>query len=275
LSYSPSDSNELPSSARNAARAAVLHIRNASKTYFTAAGQPSVALRPVDTDIREGEFVSFVGPSGCGKTTLLKMSAGLISRTTGDILFKETGKPIPTGAYGFVFQSPALLPWRTALQNVMLPSVIFRSPLAAAEARARDLLRLVQLPAAAEKYPRELSGGMQQRVAIARALIHDPDLLFMDEPFGALDAMTRDELNLELQRIQQQAGKTVVFVTHDIEEAVMLSDRILVFSSGPGRLIGEVVVDLPRPRTLVDRATPAFGAIATHVREMLSAASKV
>jgi NitT/TauT family transport system ATP-binding protein len=134
---------------------------------------------------------------------------------------------------------------------------------------------LVQLPTAAEKYPRELSGGMQQRVAIARALIHDPDLLFMDEPFGALDAMTRDELNLELQRIQQRAGKTVVFVTHDIEEAVMLSDRILVFSSGPGRLIGEVEVDLQRPRTLADRSTPAFGAVSNRVRDMLNIASRV
>jgi NitT/TauT family transport system ATP-binding protein len=266
---------ETHNNSRIARREVVLRIRAASKTYFAANGDPSVALEAVDTDIGAGEFVSFVGPSGCGKTTLLKMSAGLVSQTTGDILFKNTGKPIPTGAYGFVFQSPALLPWRTALQNVLLPSVIFRSPHQAAETRARELLRLVQLPTAAEKYPRELSGGMQQRVAIARALIHDPDLLFMDEPFGALDAMTRDELNLELQRIQQRAGKTVVFVTHDIEEAVMLSDRILVFSSGPGRLIGEVEVDLQRPRTLADRSTPAFGAVSNRVRDMLNIASRV
>jgi NitT/TauT family transport system ATP-binding protein len=175
------------------------------------------------------------------------------------------------GLYGFVFQSPALLPWRTVFENVLLPAVILGLPLAQAKQRARALIDLVHLPNAAEKYPRELSGGMQQRVSIARAMLHDPPLLFMDEPFGALDAMTREDLNMELQRIQQDQKKTVVFVTHDIDEAVMLSDRIIVLSSGPGRMVGDVAVTLPRPRTLQTRLTREFGEIALTIRDLLQA----
>jgi NitT/TauT family transport system ATP-binding protein len=249
----------------------MLDIDGAGKTYNTVGGEPATALLPVTAQVGKGEFVSLVGPSGCGKTTLLKMCAGLFAPSVGSIVFEQTGKPVVPGLYGFVFQSPALLPWRTVFENVLLPAVILGLPLAQAKQRARALIDLVHLPNAAEKYPRELSGGMQQRVSIARAMLHDPPLLFMDEPFGALDAMTREDLNMELQRIQQDQKKTVVFVTHDIDEAVMLSDRIIVLSSGPGRMVGDVAVTLPRPRTLQTRLTREFGEIALTIRDLLQA----
>ncbi len=247
----------------------VLRIVQAEKSYRTKEHGLTVALRPVDAEIREGQFVSLVGPSGCGKTTLLKMCAGLITPTAGQIVFRDTGKPIGPGSYGFVFQAPALLPWRTALRNVMLPADILRLPRKQAQQRAQALLELVQLGAAASKLPRELSGGMQQRVAIARAMLHDPDVLFMDEPFGALDAMTREELNLELQRIQQNERKTVLFVTHDIEEAVLLSDVIFVLSSGPGRLVTTLEVPIERPRRMSHKLSPEFQRIALAIRAIL------
>jgi NitT/TauT family transport system ATP-binding protein len=249
----------------------MLDIKGAGKTYNTVGGEPAVALLPVTATVREGEFVSLVGPSGCGKTTLLKMCAGLFRPSTGMITFGQTDKPVVPGLYGFVFQSPALLPWRTVFENVLLPAVILGLPLTAAKRRAGELIDLVHLSHAAQKYPRELSGGMQQRVSIARAMLHDPPLLFMDEPFGALDAMTRESLNLELQRIQQDQKKTVLFVTHDIEEAVMLSDRIIMLSSGPGRMVGEIPVPLVRPRTLESRLSREFGKIALRVRSLLQA----
>jgi NitT/TauT family transport system ATP-binding protein len=247
----------------------VLRVLGAGKSYRARDGSLVRALLPVTEAVAPAEFVSFVGPSGCGKTTLLKMAAGLIAPTEGAIHYRDTGRGIQPGAFGFVFQNAALLPWRTVLENVMLPAVILGLPLAPARERALRLLELVHLGRAAQSYPNQLSGGMQQRASIARALLHDPEVLFMDEPFGALDAMTREQLNMELQRISRAQRKTVLFVTHDIEEAVLLSDRVFVFSRGPGELVAALDVDLPRPRTLAHKADPRFHALAAEIRALL------
>ena len=247
----------------------VLRIQGAAKTYASQSGS-CTALLPVTSEVRAGEFISLVGPSGCGKTTLLKMCAGLITPSAGTITFGETGKSIAPGEFGFVFQAPALLPWRTVLSNVALPADILGLDKAAATERARALLATVRLAGAEEKYPRELSGGMQQRAAIARALLHDPDILLMDEPFGALDAMTREDLNMELQRISQKQHKTVLFVTHDIEEAVLLSDRVFALSAGPGRLVETIDITLSRPRSLSVKASPEFTRAVARIRALLN-----
>jgi NitT/TauT family transport system ATP-binding protein len=249
--------------------APVLSIRAAGKSYRSTSGRLLPALLPVTQSIAPAEFVSFVGPSGCGKTTLLKMAAGLIQPTQGSIQYRETGRGIRPGAYGFVFQNAALLPWRTVLENVMLPAVILDLPLKQARERALHLIELVHLGRAASSYPNQLSGGMQQRASIARALLHDPEVLFMDEPFGALDAMTREELNMELQRISLDQRKTVLFVTHDIEEAVLLSDRVFVFSRGPGELISTMEIAMPRPRRLSDKSDPTFLRAVAEIRTLL------
>lgn len=246
-----------------------LTITDVAKCYQLEAGRSSVALEPVTTTIGKGEFVSLIGPSGCGKTTLLKMCANLIAPTSGSISFARTGLPAVPGSYGVVFQTPALLPWKTVLDNVILPARILHRDKAQACQRARELLGLMRLSGTEGQYPNELSGGMQQRAAIARALLIDPDLLFMDEPFGALDAMTREELNMELQRIHQDQEKTILFVTHDIEEAVLLSDRILVLSSGPGRLVDDMDIDLRRPRTAESKLEPGFREYALKIRSLL------
>lgn len=246
----------------------VLRINGAAKTYHGLTGA-SAALLPVTADIRAGEFVSLVGPSGCGKTTLLKMCAGLITPSSGSITFANTGKNIQPELFGFVFQAAALLAWRDVLSNVTLPADILGLNKVDTTARARQLLAMVRLAGAEHKYPRELSGGMQQRAAIARALLHDPDILFMDEPFGALDAMTREELNMELQRISREQRKTVLFVTHDIEEAVLLSDRVLALSAGPGRLVDVIDIPLQRPRSFADKGTPEFQQAVTRIRALL------
>jgi len=246
----------------------LLRVLGASKTYTLANGRNAQALAPVTVDLKRGDFTSLLGPSGCGKTTLLKMAAGLVGLSGGSIA-RADGTPLRHGSYGFVFQSPALLPWRTVFDNVLLPAVVLGLPMEQARRRARELLAMVGLEHAAGKRPRELSGGMQQRASIARALLHDPQLLFMDEPFGALDAMTREDLNLALHRIHLEQRKTIVFVTHDIDEAVLLSDRILVMSAGPGRVIADLDVPLPKPRTLALKKQPAFHRTAEHIRALL------
>lgn len=248
--------------------AVLLDFNGASKRYVNAENHWVDALLPVTAKLHSGEFASLLGPSGCGKTTLLKMAAGLLKPTSGSITLAD-GQPVKPGSYGFVFQSAALLPWRTAFDNVMLPATVLGLPKDSSKRRALELLEIVGLSHAVHKRPHELSGGMQQRVSIARALLHDPTLLFMDEPFGALDAMTREELNLELQRIHLNYAKSVLFVTHDIEEAVLLSDRILVMSSGPGRLIKEIQVRLERPRSLDVKREPEFHRIVQEVRDLL------
>jgi NitT/TauT family transport system ATP-binding protein len=251
--------------------APLIRAAGLTKTYATKDGQSIAALQEIDFEIDAGAFVTVVGPSGCGKSTLLRIMAGILSGGTGELTL--AGVPIagPSRTIGVVFQAPVLLPWRTALENVLLPIEIQRRDRAAHLAKARDLLDMVGLRGFEGKYPGELSGGMQQRVGIARALIHDPDLLLMDEPFGALDAMTREQMNLELLRIWAASGKTVMLVTHSIPEAVFLADRVIVMSPRPGRIAEIIAVDLPRPRRLGVMATPAFGAMTDAIRRHFGA----
>lgn len=228
----------------------ILRVENVSKLYpVKKSPDPFVAVSNVSLTINRGEFLSLLGPSGCGKTTLLKMCAGLINPSSGSITYGDTNLPIAPERYGFVFQSPALLPWRTVLDNVLLPTQIQKAGTFDTRARARELLDMVKLsPSAHDKRPDQLSGGMQQRVAIARALMLDPDVLFMDEPFGALDALTREELNLQLQDIQMNTGKTVIFVTHSIPESILLSDRVIVMSQNPGQIVLDASIPVEKPR---------------------------
>jgi NitT/TauT family transport system ATP-binding protein len=250
----------------------VLRIRAAEKIYRSKGGEDTLAVKRVSFDVADGEFVSIVGPSGCGKTTLMKMCAGLVSVTSGTVDYQGTGEPVQPGHSGIAFQTSSLLPWRTILANVILPADILGLDRNAAKQRAEELLALVRLEGAGPKYPHELSGGMQQRASICRALLHDPDILFMDEPFGALDAMTREELNMQLQDVHMHENKTVIFITHSIQEAVLLSDRVLVMSRGPGRVIADHRVPFARPRTMETAASPEFGELAGTIRSQLHSA---
>lgn len=245
----------------------MISIRDLNKIYPTQDGQPIQALSNVNLDIERGEFVTVVGPSGCGKTTLLKILAGILDNSSGSVLVNGTALRGPSRQLGVVFQEPLLLPWRTVLENVMVPVEIQRLDRTKSRKTAEQLLDLVGLDGFAEKYPKELSGGMQQRVGIARALVHDPDFLLMDEPFGALDAMTRDQMNLELLEIWAAKKKTILLITHSIAEAVFLADRVIVMSARPGRISETIDVDLPRPRTLQMINSDEFGAYVSRVRE--------
>jgi NitT/TauT family transport system ATP-binding protein len=246
-------------------------IKQLRKQYASLDGDDIVALSDVSVDIKEREFLTVVGPSGCGKSTLLHIMAGVLERTSGQVLLR--GQPIdgPRREIGTVFQEPLLLPWRTVLDNVLLPIEVHRLPLDLYKPKAIELLKLTGLAKFANKYPQELSGGMQQRVSIARALVHDPSILLMDEPFGALDAMTREQMNLDLMRLWADSGKTILLITHSISEAVLLGDRVVVMTPRPGRIAEVIDIDLPRPRTLDVTATPTFGAYARRVREHLFA----
>ena len=248
----------------------VIAVRHLSKRY--GSGSDSVeALRDIDCAVAEGEFMSIVGPSGCGKSTLLKILAGLMPATDGEALLN--GSPIegPRQDIGVVFQSPVLFPWRSVLGNVLLPVDVQRLGRERMTGRALDLLNLVGLGGFERRYPWELSGGMQQRVALVRALIHDPALLLMDEPFGALDALTREAMNVELQRIWLERRKTVVFITHSTSEAVFLADRVMVMTPRPGKIGDLFEVDLPRPRTLDVMNTEQFGVYVRRIRHALNA----
>ncbi len=227
------------------------------------------ALQEATFDVLPNEFVCIIGPSGCGKSTLLRALGGLIRPTRGQVLLD--GQPLtgPQRRIGFVFQQHNLMPWRTALENVSLPLELQRIPRHEARARAREMLALVDLQEFAGSRPQELSGGMRQRVALARELVYDPDVLLLDEPFGALDALTREQMNLELLRIWSARRKTVVMVTHNIQEAIHLSDRVLVMTSHPGRVEGEVRIDLPRPRSVDDLYAPRFVELARTLRASL------
>jgi len=249
----------------------LIMISGLRKAYAALGRDPIEAIADISLEIHEGEFVAIVGPSGCGKSTLLKILAGLLRKTAGEVLLR--GEPVegPRRDIGLVFQSAVLLPWRTTLKNIMLPVEVLRLDPRQYVDRVRDLLRMVGLSDFETRYPRELSGGMQQRVAIARALVHDPSVLLMDEPFGALDAMTREHMNLELQRIWTESRKTVLFVTHSIPEAVFLADRVVVLSERPGRVLELVEVDLPRPRDLEMMATEGFGRYTQRIRARFSA----
>ncbi|RPH73564.1 MAG: ABC transporter ATP-binding protein [Hyphomicrobiales bacterium] len=250
--------------------AAVIEARDVSLTFQTADG-PVYALSKVNLTVTEGEFVSFIGPSGCGKTTLLRVIADLEQATDGRISVNGMSPQDARlkRAYGYVFQAPALYPWRTVERNVALPLEIMG--LDDAAGRIRRNLELVNLAGFEKKFPWQLSGGMQQRVSIARALAFDPKLLLMDEPFGALDEIVRDKLNQQLLELWDRTGKTVVFVTHSIPEAVFLSTRIVVMSPRPGRIIDIIETNFPRNRTLDMRETPEFLAVAHRVREGLKA----
>ena len=226
----------------------LLEGRDLTKVYATATG-PLVALTDVSFRIAEGEFISLVGPSGCGKSTLLSMLGGLESATDGLLRMLEDVLDRPRPDIGMMFQTSVLFPWRTVRQNVLLPGEVLGLDRRRQRQRSDELLEMVGLGGFGDRYPSELSGGMRQRVGLARLLAHDPKVLLMDEPFGALDEFTRETMNLELLNIWERTGKTVVFVTHNIGEAVFLSDRVFVMTPRPGRLEGVVEIDLPRPRT--------------------------
>ena len=242
--------------------------RGLGKTHVGRGGRLT-ALEDVTFDVAPGEFFAVLGPSGCGKSTLLMAIAGLDPPTAGKIRVGGDLVRAPVTDVGIVFQIDVLLDWRSALDNIMLQIEMRHLPAAAYRERAAHLLSMVNLADFAGAYPFELSGGMRQRVALCRALVHDPPLLLMDEPFGALDALTREQMSLELNRIWQDTGKTVVFVTHDIQEAVYLADRVLVMTPRPGRVAELLAIDLPRPRVPAMRETPAFAGHVAAIRRVL------
>ncbi len=259
-------------SVSNAASALVhyLCVDSLSKVYATRNG-PVRALDRVSISAQRGEFLSILGPSGCGKSTLLMIAAGLVPASSGAVRIDEAVVDRPRTDVGIVFQSPVLLEWRTALDNVLLQAEARKLDRTAARTRAKDLLASVGLGGFEDKYPHELSGGMRQRVSICRALIHNPPQLLMDEPFGALDALTRDQLVLDIQQIWNELRTTVLFVTHSVAEAVFLSDRIVVMTPRPGSVDCVIKVDLPRPRTLAMRETPEFAVYSRQIFDRLLA----
>jgi NitT/TauT family transport system ATP-binding protein len=246
----------------------ILEAIHLSKQYATRQGSLS-AIEDISFEVATGEFLCIVGPSGCGKTTLLRLLAGLLLPDQGQVCLN--GQPVrgPRQEIGFVFQKANLMPWRTVFDNVLLPLQLQRLPSVEIEQRAVRALELVGLMEFARHYPRELSGGMEQRVAIARALAHQPEILLLDEPFGALDALTRERLNQELLHVWEISRKTVVMVTHDIREAVFLADRVLVLSQRPGQVTARVPIPLPRPRPLSLFYSEAFSALAYEVRQAI------
>ena len=249
----------------------VVSLSGIEKTFLLPSGATMTAVSGIDLNLRRGEFVSLIGPSGCGKSTLLRLIGDLIQPSAGSALIN--GKPAHQARldrdYGMVFQAPVLFEWRTVEDNVRLPLELIGGDKGAREARVREMLELVELPDFARHYPYQLSGGMQQRVAIARALTFSPAILLMDEPFGALDEMTRERMNSEVLRIWEQTGITVVFVTHSIPEAVFLSTRVVVMSPRPGRITRIVEIDLPRPRGVETRESRRYFEMVTEVREAL------
>lgn len=243
----------------------LLRVEKVSHAY-TGGSDPIRALAPVSFHVADGEFVCIVGTSGSGKSTLLRIIGGLLRPSTGQVWLDGALSTQPHPEIGIVFQKTNLMPWRTALENVLLPLELLAPIGLAQRSQAISLLELVGLADFADAYPSRLSGGMAQRLVLARALVRHPRLLLLDEPFGALDALTRERLNLELLRIQTAQKQTVVMVTHSINEAVFLADRVLVLGEQPGRILAHIPVDLPRPRTLAVMGDTAFGALATEIR---------
>ncbi len=253
----------------NAAPLPFIHLAGVTKTY-RAGKRQHLAISDATFDVLPGELVALVGPSGCGKSTLLKVLAGLHLHDGGEVRIGSATHPFdPARDIGMVFQAPLLLKWRRILDNILLPAELLGLPMDAARQRARELMAMVGLAGYEDKYPYELSGGMQQRAAIARALVHDPKLVLMDEPFGALDALTREKMNLELLRIWKESGKTIVFVTHGISEAVFLGTRVVVLSAGPARMADNFEIDLPHPRTLDIKTHEAFGTYTRRIYKLL------
>lgn len=249
----------------------IVSLSNVNMTFRTSSGGQTIALQNIDLDLQPGEFISLIGPSGCGKSTLLRVVGDLIQPTAGEV--RVNGKTAHQARldqdYGIVFQAPVLFEWRSILKNVMLPLELRGLRGAEQQQRAHELLKLVELTGFEQHYPWQLSGGMQQRAAIARALAIQPKILLMDEPFGALDEMTRERMNMELHKIWQQTRTTVIFVTHSISEAVFLSTRVVVMSARPGEIIHITDVDLPVPRGDHTREEPRYFELETEVREWL------
>jgi NitT/TauT family transport system ATP-binding protein len=237
-----------------------IHISRVSKTFGEDTDKPFLALREVSVDVGAGEFLSVVGPSGCGKSTLMLMVAGLLSRSQGEISIAGDPVAAPVTDVGIAFQDHLLLEFRTAFENVMLHADIRKLPRKPLETRAKELFAQLRFTHAMEKYPRQLSGGMRQRVSLIRTLVHDPRLILMDEPFGALDALTRLEVRTDLEALWMRRRPTVLFITHSVEEAVGLSDRILVMGPSPGEVVEEIRVELPRPRPIMLGDVKEFGA---------------
>ena len=242
-----------------------IQIKDVTKRYQRGK-QETLALQEVDIDIAPGEFLAVVGPSGCGKSTLMRLVAGLIPVTTGSITVEGKVVDGPVTELGIVFQSPVLLEWLNTLENVLFQADIRGLPVKEYRERAMALLQQVSLQDFAKSYPHELSGGMRQRAAIARALLHNPPLLLMDEPFGALDALTREQIAMDIQRVWMEKRKTAIFITHSIPEAVLLADRVVVMGPRPGRIVEIIDIDLPRPRSLDVMGTPEFAAYAREIR---------
>jgi NitT/TauT family transport system ATP-binding protein len=247
---------------------AMIRTEQVGKTYSTSSGDV-IALEGVSLEIQEGEITTLLGASGCGKSTFLNVLAGLLPPTTGDIQVAGA-RPSPRREIGMMFQRSLLFPWRTVLENIMLPSEVMGLPVESSRERAGELLDMVGLAGWESEYPWELSGGMQQRVALARVLLPDPKVLLLDEPFGALDEMTRESLDLELTRIATMTHKTVVLVTHSVYEAVMISDRVFVFTPRPGKLAGIVEVPFGRPRDLDTSGTAEFASKVAEVRKLMA-----
>jgi NitT/TauT family transport system ATP-binding protein len=251
---------------RTSAAKVALRLAEVRKVFGTLE-----AIKKISVDVADGEFISLLGPSGCGKSTLLMMIAGLTQPTSGELVL--AGSPItgPRKDVGVVFQSPVLLPWRSVIDNVLFPIELLRLPRAQYHDRAMDLLKMTKLEDFVDALPRQLSGGMRQRASICRALIHNPTTLLMDEPFSALDAITRDDMAVELLRIWQANRKTVIFVTHSIREAAFLSDRVLVMGRRPATIIDEVKIDLPRPRQIGMTEEESFNKYVRHLRKSIEA----
>ena len=246
-----------------------IRINGLRKVYHKGDAE-FLAISNASFEVAAGDLVALVGPSGCGKTTLLKILAGLQDYDSGEVQIGSAAHPFdPSRDIGMVFQQALLLKWRRVLQNVMLPAEILGLPIRESRERARELLAMVGLVGFEDKYPYELSGGMQQRAAIARALIHDPKLILMDEPFGALDALTREKMNLELLNIWKRSGKTIVFVTHGIAEAVFLGTRVIVLTAAPARMADNIKVELPEPRTLDVKTSEMFGEYSRRIYHLL------
>jgi NitT/TauT family transport system ATP-binding protein len=254
-------------SVRGSAAPAALHADKLTVQYRSSRG-PVTALEDLTLALGQGEFLSVLGPSGCGKSTLLKLAAGLLKPLSGEMRLKDERITGPNPDVGVVFQQPTLLPWLTILENTLVPVRNLRGDVVAGRRRALDLLDLLEIGGFKDHYPHELSGGMQQRAGIARGLINSPSVLLMDEPFAALDAMTREMMMIELQRIWSSTACSILFITHSIPEAVFLSDRIVVLTERPGRVLREVDVDLPRPRSIETMASSPFGHLCTELRSM-------
>ena len=246
-----------------------IRLAGVRKTYRSGRKE-HLAITDASFDVLPGELVALVGPSGCGKSTLLKILAGLHGYDEGEALIGSPAHPFDASRdIGIVFQAPVLLKWRRILDNILLPAELLGLPMAESRERARGLMAMVGLSGYEDRYPYELSGGMQQRAAIARALVHDPKLILMDEPFGALDALTREKMNLELLRIWKESGKTIVFVTHGISEAVFLGTRVVVLTAGPARMADNFEIDLPHPRTLDMKTHERFGVYTRRIYKLL------